>query len=170
MYLRKAHSQDDFSAISCIYAQSWKAAYQGKISQEYLDTLDEERWTPYLLLDQHHLLVAVEEENIGSSPSYVGACSYNFAREPSMTGWGEIVSLYLLPSHFHKGIGHLLLERALQELSVLGFTKAYLWVLSTNTAARLFYEKNDLQWNGDLRCDRIGNQWVEELRFCKRLK
>ena len=171
MYIRKAQPQDDFLAISRLYAQSWQSAYRGILPQKYLDTLDEGRWTEYLSLDQHNLLLAVSDTSFFStSVRYLGACSYSIAREKEMTGWGEVVSLYLLPSYFRQGIGCLLLTRALQELSAQGFSKIYLWVLSANLSARRFYEKQGFSWNGTRRIDYIGGKQVEELRYCKTLK
>ena len=59
-----------------------------------------------------------------------------------MSGWGEIVSLYLLPSYTEKGIGTVLFQGVMDELKRLGLYKIYLWVLEENRPARAFYEKN----------------------------
>lgn len=60
--------------------------------------------------------------------------AYGKARDPSLPDWGEIVSIYLLPEHFGKGYGSVLLKHA-------GYEDAYLWVWKDNKPARLFYEK-----------------------------
>lgn len=44
MEIRHIQKDDDRSAISRIYEESWKFAYRGIVPQEYLDSIPEGRW------------------------------------------------------------------------------------------------------------------------------
>ena len=87
------------------------------------------------------------------------------ARDRAFTGWGEIVSLYLLPQHWRRGIGTRLLRGAVEALHGLGYEKLYLWVLEENQAARAFYERNGFRFNGDILSADIGGRQLHEARY-----
>ena len=160
--IRRFAETDDADEISRIYAQSWKTAYRGMIPDDYLDSLSDRRWSPHVKADSKRLLLAVEE----GKP--VGVSTYCAARDEKMRGWGEIISLYLLPSHFHKGIGTKLFAAAVEALREEGFCNIYLWVLDKNETARAFYRKNGFICSGDVNADNIGGRAVNELRYIKR--
>lgn len=136
MEIRKVTQTDDFDAISRIYALSWKAAYKGIVSQQYLDELPETRWSDTLSSGQWDSFVVIDDGK------YVGTSAICPAREEAMNGWGEIATTYLLPECFGKGYGKPLLDAAVSELVKSGHNKIYLWVLEDNVRARAFYEKN----------------------------
>ena len=58
-----------------------------------------------------------------------------------MKGYGEIISIYLLPEAMHKGYGYQLMQSLIAELHDMGYQKVYLWVLEENKTARRFYER-----------------------------
>ena len=110
MEIRKIVQTDDFDAISRIYALSWKAAYKNIVPQQYLDELPENRWTNVLRNSVYDNFVMIKnDEYIGTS----GICA---ARDEKMNGWGEIMSIYLLPEYFGKGLGKPLLENSISAL------------------------------------------------------
>lgn len=159
MEIRKYKEGDSFAAISRVYAMSWKTAYRRIVPQDYLDHLSETRWVPLLQKESAHLLLAIDGNEI------IGAATYGVAREETYAGWGEIVSLYLLPAYFGKGVGSRLLQRARKELTGLGYEQIYLWVLRENRSARLFYEANGLRCNGDMITCEIDGKALEEIRY-----
>lgn len=159
MEIRKYRQTDSVTDISRIYALSWKTAYQGLIPQAYLDKIEESRWEHLLIRESDRLLLATDAEKI------IGAATYCPARDETFTGWGEVVSLYLLPGYFRKGVGTKLFSACLAELHQLGYQKIYLWVLRDNAAARSFYEKNGFHFNGDVLADEIGGKAVAEIRY-----
>ena len=119
------------SAASHLYATAWKAAYRGMIPQEYLDQLSPERWTPLLgqsSPDQQDFLLLED----GQPAAVSSICA---ARDPSMQGWGEIVSLYVHPDRFRRGYGRALLQHDLRQLAGMGFSRVYLCVLEPESAA-----------------------------------
>jgi GNAT superfamily N-acetyltransferase len=55
---------------------------------------------------------------------------------------GEFLrTLYVLPSHWRRGVGEALLEHGLARLRQRGLSRAKLWTLEENWAARTYYEK-----------------------------
>ncbi len=157
--IRRFCETDSVEDISRIYARSWKKSYRGIIPDDYLNALSETRWSQRLMKDADCLMLAVEDE------TPVGGATYCPARDMAMSGWGEIVSLYLLPSHTEKGIGTMLFQGVMDELKRLGLSRMYLWVLEENRPARAFYEKNGFQANGDVMLDNIGGRTVREIRY-----
>ncbi len=152
---------DNIDKISRIYALSWKTAYRGLIPDDYLDAISETRWSPLLRAESSRLLLALEE----GKP--VGASTYCEARDEKMKDWGEIVSLYLLPTHYRKGIGSKLFSAAVAALADEGYSDIYLWVLEGNIQARAFYEKNGFVCNGDINADNIGGRAVNEMKYIR---
>lgn len=159
--IRKCCETDDIDEISRIYALSWKTAYRGLIPDDYLDTISETRWSPLLRRESNRLLLALED----GRP--IGASTYSEARDDKMKGWGEIISLYLLPSHYRRGIGSKLFSKVVETLKDEGYDNSYLWVLEGNRAACAFYEKNGFICNGDINADNIGGKAVNELRYIR---
>ena len=48
MEIRKRKETDCLAAISRVYEESWRAAYQGLLPQAYLDAIPAGYWVPYL--------------------------------------------------------------------------------------------------------------------------
>ena len=162
--IRRFRETDDIDAISRIYALSWKKAYRGIIPDDYLDSIPETRWSARLLPKPDRIVLAVLDEEI------VGVSTFETARDEAMDGWGEVISLYLLPSHYGEGIGTKLFKAVINELVLEGYSNIYLWVLEKNTGARNFYEKNGFVFNGDVNADNIGGRAVNEVKYVLNLK
>ena len=162
--IRPLCEDDDLLAISRIYALSWKAAYRGILPDAYLDTLREDRWAPFLKDPKDiRSLVMIKDTQ------FIGTASVCPARDPKMAGWGELVSIYLLPEHYDKGLGKPLLEAALAELERMGFKDIYLWVLRDNSRARRFYEKNGFADSGETGSYEISGESIPEVKYIKRI-
>ena len=146
-------------AAGQIHALAWKAGYQGILPQSYLDALSPQLWISrmkqavyqdFLLKDHGH---------------YVAASSLSPARDKNMSGWGEIVSLYVLPEHIRKGYGSALLSYGIGQLQAQGLNNIYLWVLEENHRARAFYEAMGFVPNGDRAALPIGGAEWYEIRY-----
>lgn len=159
MEIRKVIQTDDFNAISRIYALSWKAAYKDIVSQQYLDELPETRWSDVLPRSQWDSFVILEDG------AYIGTSSICQAREEAMHGWGEIVSIYLLPGYFGKGYGKLLLDTVISELVKMGYSNIYLWVLEGNMRAGAFYERYGFKPTSDKMPMNIGGEDLIQMRY-----
>lgn len=154
---------DDRLAVSGIYEASWKYAYRDILPGEYLESIPAGRWVSGLdFSDRIHLVML-------DGGRYIGAACCCASRFPEFDGWGEIVSLYLLPSYMGRGCGRPLLEAAVSALAAQGYRNAFLWVLEENRRARAFYERMGFQHSGVRRADVIGGKTVREAAYCRRI-
>ena len=161
MEIRKVTFDDDIAAIGSIYAASWKFAYRGIVPQMYLDQLTNHRWVTALNENRYDAFILVD------NGQYIGTSSICPARDADMAGWGEVISLYLLPEYFGKGCAAVLFNHALNVLRETGFQCIYLWALAENARARRFYEKQGFRWNGDTTAVTIGGKALTEIRYIK---
>jgi len=83
---------------------------------------------------------------------------------PGLTG--EILAIYVDPNRWHAGIGQGLLGAALSGLKLAGFNEATLWVLDSNSRARVFYERAGFSCDGATKSEMVGdNAQIQELRY-----
>lgn len=160
MEIRHLSADDDLNAISRIYEESWKSTYRDILPAAYLEQLPAGHWVPYLKSAGRESLVLTEGHQI------IGTSSYGASRSLDFKGWGEIVSIYLLPEYTGKGYGKPLLRAAMTELQLLGFHDIFLWVLEENFIARRFYEKMGFQLSGHYLDDCIGGRELREVQYC----
>ena len=146
----------DAAAIATVHVRSWQAAYRGLMPDHALATLsiaERERWWARLLSDpppRTALLVAT-----ASSASVVGFCGAGPSLDPAATGDdGQLYTIYLLRRYWRRGIGSKLHTAALHRLAGLGFRRAELWVLETNTRAIEFYRRVGWRADGTRQVDR----------------
>ena len=159
MEIRRMTLNDDAEVVGNIYANSWKAAYRGIVPQAYLDGLAGSMWLAVLRDEQYQSYLAMDGE------AYIGASAVCAARDESMVGWGEIVSLYLLPTYFGSGYAEPLFRRVVEALRMQGYQQIYLWVLEENARARRFYEKQGFAANGDRLVLTIEGKELMEVRY-----
>ena len=151
--------REEAEAVGGIYAASWKAAYRGIVPQAYLDELSGDRWAARLSDSPYRSYVLLENGR------YAGTSSLTPARDEDMAGWGEIISLYLLPEYFGKGCGKALMEFDIRTLGEAGFDKLYLWALEENGRARAFYERCGFRHDGGTKVCDIGGKPLREVRY-----
>lgn len=147
------------SEASHIYAKSWKEAYQGIVPQKYLDALSAEHWTPFLENSPFYNFL------LQDNGTFVATSSIAKARDNKYRGYGEIVSIYVLPEHFNKGYGTHLFTRMIEELKSMGLNKVCLWVLEENLNARRFYKKMGFVPNGDKKEIKICDKQLTEICY-----
>ena len=163
MNIHKVTETDDFNAIGEIYAQSWKTACRGIVPQDFLDELAGSRWAKVLSGSKYDSYVIREDRK------YIGTSSIGAAREEKMAGWGEIISIYLLPEYFGKGYAEPLFKRAVNALCEKGCTNIYLWVLNENIRAQRFYEKHGFHNSGEAALIDIAGAELTEIRYIKNI-
>lgn len=160
--IRTAHA-DDAQLISRIFAASWREAYQGLISADYLLRLPDGYWVPsirpWLSSGQVYGLIAQDGDDA------VGAILFGRGRDPEWGGCGEIVSLYVLPDSMHRGVGSMLLHQALQALREEGYRRMYLWALEGNRVGDAFYRKHGFRLTADRIPYHIGGKAVTDVRY-----
>jgi GNAT superfamily N-acetyltransferase len=149
--------QSDTAAFGEIYAHAWKAAYQGILPDEYLDSLTAENCTPKA--------IAPEENAVArAAGKAAGLINFGEGREEK-TGCGEIRAIYVLPEYWGKGCGKELFQYATEKLKEEGFKKAFLWVLKDNARARKFYGKMHMQCTQQERTLCISGKNVTEIKY-----
>lgn len=159
MEIRPVRPEDDRYAISRVYEESWRQAYRGIVPQPYLDGIPRGRWVPFIdTPGMDSLVMVVEGEIVGTS----SCCPSRLAR---MSGWGEIVSLYLLPRVQGMGYGKALLRAAVDALGAMGLRDVFLWVLEDNLRARRFYEHMGFFASGEHLDDVIGGAALREVQY-----
>ena len=134
---------DDAGALGMVHVQTWQAAYRGQVPQDYLDKLDpvqrQSVWEHWLrdtkppagtsvLIDDRHGVMGFVSVSPSLDPD----------TDPLIVG--QVSALYLLPAHWRKGAGTVLMNAGLRRLADAGFRQAILWVLESNVRARRFYE------------------------------
>lgn len=100
----------------------------------------------------------------------IGTVSYCASRSICLKGFGEIVSLYLLPDYCGNGYGRQLLQAAVDGLAEMGYLYVFLWVLEENMRTRAFYEKFGFQNSRDCLKDNMGGKDLRELRYIYEIK
>lgn len=137
MYLRAA-DKSDIHAIANLHATSWRHAYRGTLSDEYLsgDIMADRvaTWTQRLSSPAAGQFVTVAEENgqlVGFACAFAG-------RDPE---WGTLLdNLHVSLPNQRRGIG----AKLLRQVARWRMTEApnqglYLWVTQSNVAAQHFY-------------------------------
>lgn len=161
MEIRKLRPEDDRNALSRIYEESWRFAYNGIIPQNYLDSIQKGQWAASA--DKPNISTLI----VTGNGEMIGTSSFCPSRFEDMEGWGEIVSIYLLPDFMEKGYGKRLFEEVLRELEKMGFADIFLWVLEENTKARKFYERQGFVPNGKYLDDNIGGKPLREIMYVR---
>lgn len=164
MEIRLMNERDNRLSISHVYEASWKGAYKGIIPQAYLDSIPEGRWSQSLDDPTWHTLIMLDGDKI------IGTSSYCASRLADMNGYGEIISIYLLPDCIGKGYGKQLFQAAIGGLIQLGYTDIFLWVLEANTKARHFYECFGFEASGIYLSDDIGGKALREMQYVYHIK
>ena len=178
----------DAQAIARIRVQGWRFAYQGLISQDYLDSLsvaeDTERMRGYLSqLPQNSppsRSASVQGSGDGEKQSFMlatrgdavlGFCCFSAAPDktdraesavPAGTLNGRLHSLYIDPGALGQGIGHALMSHALSTFAAWGCEHATLWVLEGNSRAISFYERQGWRCTGATKVDRSFGLYLVE--------
>ena len=169
----------DAQAIARIRVQGWRFAYQGLISQDYLDSLsvakDTERMRGYLSQFPQNSppsRSAPVQSSDGEKRSFMlavrgdavlGFCRFSAAPDktdraeravPGGTLNGRLHSLYIDPDTLGQGIGHALMSHALSTFAAWGCEHANLWVLEGNSRAISFYKRQGWRCTGATKVDR----------------
>jgi GNAT superfamily N-acetyltransferase len=145
--------------LASLHIAAWQHAYRDQFSEEFLDGLDMEirtAWFSRQIKTGSRVLVAEDDDQLA------GFC---FFGESSDAGWGEVFAIYVHPDRWGEGHGYELLRAGERGLESSGFARALLWVLSGNTRARTFYERQEWTLGKPIRLEEIGGIQVTEVRY-----
>jgi ribosomal protein S18 acetylase RimI-like enzyme len=162
MQIRLATPGDSLK-VAEVHLATWRSAYAGIVSQEYLDSFSIEqrknRWDEILQrkdVKEKTLVAEVDDE-------VVGFLSAGPNRTPGLGFGGEIYALYLSSDFHKKGFGARLLKRGMAELREMEFKDAVVWVLQDNPS-RHFYERMGGRKVEEMMI-RIGEQDLKEVAY-----
>jgi GNAT superfamily N-acetyltransferase len=158
-YSLRIASVEDAALIGQLHVAGWQGAYGGIVKQDYLDSLSAEtraqNWEKWLPNPDIKVLIAEDENGEGA-----GFCAFGKLLTP-VPGQSnirpqytaEVSALYLLPHHYRKGAGKLLMQEAAKLLWADKHGGMALWVLVDNKRACAFYEA--------LGGQRVGSKMIE---------
>lgn len=129
----------DAAEIAALHVAVWRATYRDLAPQEAMRALDvpfrTARWTEMLARGERTVLVAERDGRI------VGIGTAGAATVPELQGHGEILYLYVDPTHVRAGIGRELMSNLALALQKAGFRSVALGVVEGNQPAIDFYLK-----------------------------
>lgn len=154
----------DIDSIGRVHVRSWQRAYRGQIPDAVLDALDPaeraRKWLEWLDKPGFRLQVAVHDEAV------VGFCSLIRSRDDDASdAVGEVAALYVDPASWRSGAGTALMSSALAEARATGYRAVTLWVLTSNTSARQFYEHIGFEPDGGSKVETIRGCALPHLRY-----
>ena len=147
---QKLHTQLKFaepehaSALSKLFAASWRGAYRGIIPYQELEAIIKRRntnwWAKALSSDNNQILIVFDNAIIG----YAGIgplrnVPTQTPATPIRKPVGEIIELYLEPDYQGLGFGRKLFTAAFCELRKRHMQELIVWALCENTNACEFY-------------------------------
>jgi ribosomal protein S18 acetylase RimI-like enzyme len=136
--IRTARSQDAVE-IARIHVEAWRDAYAALLPPEYLARLDPRieaaRWNRASVSRLENTLVADCDGEVA------GYAIIGPARGQQVQPAGEIYALYVETDWREQGIGRALVDAAFDRFRKQHLSKAVIWCLEGNFAARGFYQR-----------------------------
>jgi len=144
-------------AVARVHVRAWQAGYRGLIPAGFLDQMRAEDRAPRYTFgrpDGPQTTVAVRDGSIVGFATVVGS---------------ELSALHVDPSAWRSGVGSALIGHARAAISATGAAEAHLWLLTGNTRAQRFYERDGWQVTDVQRQDTVWNVTVDEVQLRRRL-
>jgi ribosomal protein S18 acetylase RimI-like enzyme len=163
-------THDDIAKlIAHLHATSWKSAYRGIVSDQFLDyEVDSERlqhWRKHVrqLADGDGEIFLARLNNAA-----VGFLCIDGTQLEGVENQGAYVNnLHVLPQSKGQGIGTALLDEGAKWARARGFTQMYLFCYEDNLAARGFYQSNGWRAVERIMSDVGDGMLAAELRLVK---
>ena len=163
----RAATIEDARAIAVVHVEGWRASYRTILTREFLDGLSVEKrqalWTESLSeppTPTSRVIVAAEDDG-----AIAGFAAVGTSRDEDTKHLGELMALYVLPSHWDRGVGRDVHDAALAVLAVAGFAGAIVWVLADNARGRAFYDRRGWKADGSRKQAPVGGANYTELRY-----
>jgi GNAT superfamily N-acetyltransferase len=153
----------DAADLADVHISTWRSAYRDIVPAEFLAALEPDRRTDWWHrhLDEGARVHVVDEGGI------LGFCEPTLSDDPD---WGEILTIYVHPDHWGRGLGRRLLTAGEQTLRQEGLNRALLWVFEANRAARSFYEKMGWRQGKPIHLLDLGGRQLTEVRYERDLR
>lgn len=129
---------NDAACVANSHVKSWQSAYQGIISQAYLDAIN---------FEKHKIFWKSNFSNLTDNRIAIVLCNKNkvigfVMGEPKNADMCFLHALYIHPEHTGKSYGVHLMNAFKQACITKGYKTLNCGVLTENVNARKFYEKN----------------------------
>ncbi|WP_281420958.1 GNAT family N-acetyltransferase [Actinoplanes auranticolor] len=159
---------DDALVLAVVQTRSWQEAYRGKVPQQHLDQLDPSRrrhgWLQLLQSDQAPAGTLVADHPDDGVVGFINVGpGEDTDTDPALVG--QVRAIYILPEHWGRGAGRLLMNAGLDRLEAGGYREVVLWVLEANDRARRFYEAGGWQIDGASRTNDSRGAPLVEVRY-----
>lgn len=156
----------DAEAIADVHVRGWQWGYRDLLPAEALAKLDVSKraawWTQVLAGAFDGSAVWVAERD----GAVIGFAAAGPSRdEGAPEDEGELYALYLREDAAGQGVGHALLDAAVEDLRERGAANIVLWVLASNARARSFYEKAGWAPDGGTKTAPWEGVMLEEVRY-----
>lgn len=162
--VRRAIITDSFE-MSGVYVQSWKAAYRGILSKEYLDGLSAESWTEEIVNDfENNNMIAWV---ITRGKDIIATATVLESQSSQYEGYLEIDSIYVLPKYWDQKAGSILMDEILSYAKNSGYHDIMLWDFEDNADSIKFYEKFGFEANDDLKAVQKGDMFITHKCYVK---
>ncbi len=134
----------DVTIMAEIISRSWEVAYKDIIPAEYIkesNSTRPARCAQHFAANQDkHFVIQADERIVGTM--WIAPLSEDEAKNNGVdSSFYELVALYLLPDYYHKGIGTVAMNFAIQKARSAGKSNMIVWVLEENISAISFYKK-----------------------------
>ncbi len=148
--IRNARSEDA-AAIAKVNIASWHSTYRGLIADATLDAMKPEnyllKWNTILTTSSEKSDSCFVVENEASE--IVGYTLSGKNLREKFRFDAELYAIYLLKEYQGQGIGKKLFLCSIEESKRQGFVSILLFVLSSNTGSRTFYESFNPDFTAD---------------------
>lgn len=156
----------DAGGIARVHIGTWQCAYRGQLPDSYLDNLSVQKrtkvWEENLKNPKQNTKTFVAELN----GRIVGFASAGNSRDKDTDAdAGELYAIYVDQDYMGKGIGSALHKKCIDYLKELGFTKAILWVMTSNEKTRRWYERKGWKEDGKTKIDKVDGIDLQETRY-----
>ena len=126
--------------------ESWKWAYAGLYSDEYIERWIRQKYSREKLLNE--IMRSRSESDLLFLGAFVDLKLTGFIEVKIMEDNAELLRLYLKPEYTHRKIGRELLSKAEKVMKEKGVSECTLYVHSQNQVGISFYFKNGFTVKG----------------------
>ncbi|MCL2546256.1 MAG: GNAT family N-acetyltransferase [Oscillospiraceae bacterium] len=167
--IRHAHI-GDVPRMSYVYATSWRTAFRGTLSDEYLDNLADDHWVETFTKNFNGEHVPAPRGLVCAVDGVViGALHYGHSQDERWPDDGEICSCYMLPEFWGQNLGHAMISKAMEHLRFDGYKTAYLWVLDNNLRAQKAYARLGFTSEGTCNPMHFAGRNITNIRYVVQL-
>ena len=131
--IKKIETEAEINGKGYVHWKSWHEAYPGIVAESYLDKMTLEKCEQIAHSGIDNNWIAKDGEEV------VGFITFGDCRDEDLAGAGEVFAIYVLEKYYGKGVGSLLMEKALEEMN--DREKVALWVFRDNPRAIAFYRR-----------------------------